>query len=59
MSAGSVKMTPEAIDAPADAPVETMLFSRMPPPPKARSTAIDTTAAGIADAIVVPANSPR
>ena len=40
-------------------PVETMLFSRMPPPPSARSTAMDTTAAGIAEAIVVPAKSPR
>jgi hypothetical protein len=40
-------------------PVCTMLFSRMPPPPSARSTAIDTTAAGIAEAMVMPANRPR
>ena len=58
-SAGTVKMTPEAIEVPADAPVCTMLFSRMPPPPSARSTAIETTAAGIAEAIVMPAHRPR
>ena len=52
-------MTPEAIDEPADAPVCTMLFSRMPPPPSARRIAIDNTAAGIAEAIVIPAKSPR
>ena len=54
-----VKITPEAIEEPAEAPVCTMLFSRMPPPPKSRSTAMETTAAGIADAIVMPANKPR
>ena len=58
-SAGTVKMTPEAIEVPADAPVCTMLFSRMPPPPSARSTAMLTTAAGIAEAMVMPANRPR
>ena len=58
-SAGSVKITPVAIDVPAEAPVATMLFSRMCPPPSSFSTAIDTTAAGIAEAIVIPANSPR
>ena len=58
-SAGSVKITPAEIDAPADAPVCTMLFSRMCPPPNSRSTAIETTAAGIAVAIVSPANRPR
>src|ERR1043165_1947799 len=58
-SAGSVKITPAEIDAPADAPVCTILFSRMCPPPNRRSTAIDTTAAGIAVAIVRPANNPR
>src|SRR5690606_4264186 len=47
-SAGTVKITPAAIEDPADAPVCTMLFSRMCPPPSTRSTAIDTTAAGIA-----------
>ena len=58
-SAGIVKITPEAIDEPAEAPVCTMLFSRMPPPPSTRSTAIETTAAGIADAMVMPAKRPR
>jgi len=58
-SAGTVKITPAAIEDPADAPVCTMLFSRMCPPPSTRSTAIDTTAAGIAVAIVSPAKSPR
>ena len=60
MSAGSVqKITPEAMEQPADAPVATMLFSRMPPPPRTRSTAIETTAAGIAEAMVTPAKSPQ
>ena len=58
-SAGTVKITPEAIDEPAEAPVCTMLFSRIVLPPSRRSTAIETTAAGIADAMVRPANSPR
>src|SRR5215471_17087339 len=58
-SAGIVKITPAAIEAAADAPVWTMLFSRMCPPPKSFNTAIDTTAAGIEDEIVRPANSPR
>src|ERR1041385_8999686 len=52
-SAGMVKITPAAIDAAADAPVCTMLISRIVPTPSARSTAIDTTAAGIAAAIVI------
>ena len=59
MSAGRVKITPEAMEAPAEAPVETILFSSMPPPPSTRSTAIDTTAAGMAEAIVTPAKRPR
>ena len=50
---------PEAIEEPAEAPVWTMLFSRMVLPPSTRSTAMETTAAGIADAIVMPANRPR
>ncbi len=58
-SAGTVKITPDAMLDPAEAPVWTMLFSRMLPPPSTRSTAIETTAAGIAEAIVSPANSPR
>ena len=48
-SAGTVKITPAAIDAPADAPVWTMLFSRMSAAAeKPAARAIDTTAAGIA-----------
>ena len=54
-----VKITPEAIEEPAEAPVCTMLFSRMPAPPSAPSTAIETTAAGIAEAMVMPAKRPR
>lgn len=57
-SAGIVKITLEVIDEPAEAPVCTMLFSRMPPP-NVLSTAIEITAAGIAEAIVMPANRPR
>src|SRR3984957_939595 len=58
-SAGIVKMTPDASDVPADPPVCTMLFSRMPPPPSAFRTAIATTADGIAEGMVKPANRPR
>lgn len=54
-----VKITPAAIEEPAEAPVCTMLFSRIVPPPSRRSTPIETTAAGIAVAIVKPANRPR
>jgi len=36
-----------------------MLFSRMCPPPKSLSTAIETTAAGMDEEIVRPANNPR
>jgi len=54
-----VKITPEAIDEPAEAPVCTMLFSSIPPPPSTLRTAIETTAAGIAEAIVSPAKRPR
>ena len=54
-----MKITPAEIDAAADAPVCTMLFSRMCPPPRSLSTAIETTAAGIADEMVRPANKPR
>ena len=59
ISAGMVKITPAAIEEPAEAPVCTMLFSRIVPPPSSRSTPIDTTAAGIAVATVRPANSPK
>ena len=57
--AGVVNSTPVATDEPAEPPVCTMLFSRMPPPPSSLSTAIDTTADGIAEATVIPANRPR
>ena len=58
-SAGVVNRTPVATEEPAEPPVCTMLFSRMPPPPSSLSTAIDTTADGMAEATVTPANSPR
>ncbi len=58
-SAGMVKITPDASEVPAEPPVCTTLFSRMPPPPRARSTAIETTAEGMADAMVMPAKRPR
>ena len=47
------------IEAAAEAPVATMLFSRIVPPPSRRNTPIDTTAAGIAEAMVRPAKRPR
>src|SRR5262245_29737000 len=53
-----VKMSPEAMEQPAEAPVDTMLFSRMPPRPRAPSRAIETTAAGMAEAMVRPAKRP-
>jgi hypothetical protein len=59
INAGIVKITPAAIDEPAEAPVCTMLFSRIVPPPSRRSTPIETTAAGMAVATVRPANRPR
>ncbi len=58
MSAGSVKIAPAEIDVPADAPVATMLFSRMFDRPNSGRTAIEITAAGIAVATVSPANKP-
>ncbi len=58
-SAGIVKIVPAAIEEPAEAPVATMLFSRMLDRPSMRSTPIETTAAGIAVATVSPANRPR
>jgi hypothetical protein len=59
INAGIVNITPVAIEVPAEAPVATMLFSRICPPPSIFSTAIETTAAGIAEAMVIPANRPR
>ena len=51
-------MAPAEMDVPADAPVATMLFSRMLDLPNNGSTAIEITAAGIAVATVMPANNP-
>ena len=56
--AGIVKIVPAAMEA-AEAPVATMLFSRMLERPSRRSTPIETTAAGIAVATVSPANKPE
>ena len=57
-SPGSTKMTEERVPA-AEACVCTMLFSRMLPPPNARSTAMEMTAAGMELAKVRPTLSPR
>jgi hypothetical protein len=59
ISAGIVKITPAAIDSPAEAAVWTMLFSRMFEFLKNLSTAIEITAAGIEAETVSPAKSPR
>src|SRR5271168_770509 len=58
MSAGRVKIAPEAIDEPAEAPVATMLFSRMLVLPNSGNRAIEMTAAGMAVATVSPTNKP-
>ena len=58
MSAGRVKMTPEAMDWPALPVVCTMLFSRMLARPKARRMEIDSTEMGMLAATVSPARSP-
>ncbi len=58
MSAGRVKIAPEAIDEPAEAPVATMLFSRMLVLPNSGKRAIEMTAAGMAVATVSPTNKP-
>ena len=55
---GSTKMMEESVPA-AEATVCTMLFSWMVAPRKARSTAIEITAAGIEVAKVSPALSPK
>ncbi len=57
-SPGRMKITDDSVPA-ADACVCTMLFSRMFVPPMARSTAIEITAAGIADENVRPTFRPR
>src|SRR5271168_1777543 len=58
MSAGRVKIAPEAIEEPAEAPVATMLFSRMLVLPNRGRRAIEITAAGMAVATVKPTNKP-
>jgi hypothetical protein len=58
MSAGRVKMTPEAIDCPALPTVCTMLFSRIDDLPKARRMEMESTEIGIDAATVNPAFSP-
>ena len=55
---GSTKMMDEMVPA-AEATVCTMLFSRIEVPRRARSTAIEITAAGIEVAKVSPALSPK
>lgn len=57
-SPGRMKITDDSVPA-AEACVCTMLFSRMFVPPMARSTAIEITAAGIADENVRPTFRPR
>ena len=51
-------MAPAEMDVPAEAPVATILFSRMLDFPNSGSTAIEITAAGMAVATVRPANNP-
>src|SRR5271156_1350660 len=58
MSAGKVKIAPAEIDVPAEAPVATILFSRILGGPNSGRTAIEMTAAGIAVATGIPANNP-
>jgi hypothetical protein len=58
MSAGRVKMTPEAMDWPALPTVWTMLFSRMLDLPKARRIEIERTEMGMEAATVRPALNP-
>src|SRR3982751_2332023 len=55
---GSTKMIDDSVPA-AEATVWTMLFSWMVEVRKARSTAIEITVAGIEDAKVSPALSPK
>jgi len=58
MSAGRVKIAPAEMEVPAEAPVATILFSRIFVRPNSGRTAIEITAAGIAVATVMPANKP-
>jgi len=59
MSAGNVKMTPEARPSPEAAAVWTALFWRMLPRRIRRKMAIEITAAGTDAETVMPANMPR
>ena len=56
-SAGSTRITLHSVPA-AEAWVCTMLFSRMVPPPIARSSAMEITAAGIEEEKVIPVLRP-
>ena len=58
ISAGSVKITPPAIDSPAEPVVCTILFSRMVTLPKARRMLMESTAMGIEAETVRPARRP-
>ncbi len=58
INAGSVKITPEAIDCPAFPVVCTILFSRIEARPNARRIEIDSTEIGILAATVSPARNP-
>ena len=55
---GTTKMIEASVPA-AEATVCTMLFSWIVAPPMARSTAIEITAAGMDEAKVSPAFSPK
>ena len=57
-NAGIVKMAPATSASPTDAVVRAMFSSRIEPP-KMRSAAIATTAAGKVAATVRPARIPR
>jgi hypothetical protein len=59
ISAGSVKMTPEASPSPEAAAVCTPLFWRMLPVRSSLKIAIEMTAAGTEALTVMPANMPR
>ena len=58
ISAGRVKITPEATDCPALPVVCTMLFSRTVALPKARRMLMESTAMGMEADTVSPARSP-
>src|SRR5690348_16090309 len=58
MSAGKVKITPPAMDSPAEPVVCTMLFSRTVALPNARRMLMDSTAIGIDAETVSPARKP-